>query len=44
MQSALVFTFLTYLVSWLLWILAAAVLGWDLSRPSNLVVLGERCT
>jgi membrane protease YdiL (CAAX protease family) len=39
MQASFAFALLTYVVSWLLWTAAAAILGWDLSRWSSAAVV-----
>src|SRR5688572_5736924 len=40
MKSGIVFVVLTFVASWLLWLAAASVLGWDFSMTSGLVALG----
>lgn len=40
MRSTVAFVVLTYVLSWLLWLAAAAILGWDFSAQSRLLAIG----
>src|SRR5215510_13898189 len=39
MRSVFKFFLITYVASWIPWIAAAAILGWDFSQPSPLVAI-----